>query len=548
MTRNGWLLAGSVLLLFFLVPLGLHGLWIPDETRYAQISQEILRSGDWVSPHLLGLRYFEKPIAGYWLIAIGQAAFGQNLFGVRIASVLVTALTALLVLFMGRRLWPDSPRGAIAALLFSSFGLVAGQAGYANLDPQFMLWTSLSLAALWFAFEAESPRARLLAWLLLGVACAMGFMTKGFLAGLLPVIVALPYALWQGRWRSLLGYGPLAVLLAVLVSLPWALAVYWREPDFWNFFFWHEHVRRFAGKDAQHARPFWFFVPLLLVSAAPWTLLLPSAVQRAWSGRQDKRIAFLALWFLMPFLFFSLARGKLPTYIMPCFIPLALLLADALWHSLQGTSLRLLRANGGLNLLLGTLALLALLWLQWHKPVYHEEAISVAQMLLVCATWALCGALQLLRPRTLWAAPALAAWLLVALVPGALPLNMVNSKMPDQFIAQHLDALRGATSLLSNDLGAASALAWRLDRSDIQLLDTQGELEYGLSYPEGPARQVAGGQVASWVAAARRQGPVAVLLRVNSPGDEDQLALLPKDADSVRANHMVLLVYSAVRP
>ncbi|WP_191864256.1 phospholipid carrier-dependent glycosyltransferase, partial [Pseudomonas viridiflava] len=80
----------------YLLPLGSHGLWIPDETRYAQISQEMLHSGQWTAQYFVGVRYFEKPAAGYWLIAAGQALFGENLFGVRIASALSTGLSALL--------------------------------------------------------------------------------------------------------------------------------------------------------------------------------------------------------------------------------------------------------------------------------------------------------------------------------------------------------------------------------------------------------------------------------------------------------------------
>nr|VVH83943.1 Undecaprenyl phosphate-alpha-4-amino-4-deoxy-L-arabinose arabinosyl transferase [Pseudomonas aeruginosa] len=227
-----------------------HGLWIPDETRYAQISQAMLLGGDWVSPHFLGLRYFEKPVAGYWMIALGQAVFGENLFGVRIASVVATALSVLLAYLLARRLWRDPRTSLACALLYASFGLIAGQSGYANLDPQFTFWVNLSLVALWHALDAGSRRARLLGWTLLGLACGMGFLTKGFLAWLLPVLVALPYMLWQRRWRELLGYGALAVLAALLVCLPWALAVHAREADYWRFFFWHEHIRRFAGEDA----------------------------------------------------------------------------------------------------------------------------------------------------------------------------------------------------------------------------------------------------------------------------------------------------------
>jgi 4-amino-4-deoxy-L-arabinose transferase-like glycosyltransferase len=89
----------------------------------------------------------------------------------------------------------------------------------------------------------------------------MGLMTKGFLALMLPVLIALPYMIWQRRFGELVRYG-LVAAVAALVSVPWALAVHYREPDFWRFFFWHEHIRRFAaGEDAQHARPWWFYLP-----------------------------------------------------------------------------------------------------------------------------------------------------------------------------------------------------------------------------------------------------------------------------------------------
>lgn len=543
MTRLAYppLLAAFVLCI--LLPLGFHGLWIPDESRNAQIAQAMLQSGDWVSPHLLGLRYFEKPTGGYWLIALSQAVFGQNLFSVRFASALVSALSTLLVILVARRLWSDPRRTWAAGTLYLSFGLIAGQAGYANLDPQFTLCVNLSLAALWYAFDAVTPRGRLAAWCLLGAACAFGFMTKGFLAFLLPVIVGVPYALLQKRIGDLLRYGPLAVLVAVLVSAPWALMIHAREPDFWNFFFWHEHIRRFAGEDAQHSRPLWFFVPLLFASAMPWAVMIFPALRRGLQGWRESRALFLLLWFVMPFLFFSLAKGKLPTYIMPCFAPLALLMADSLIRALQQRKLIALRLNGALNLVLGSGALAGLLFMQARHPQYHDELPSVLMIVLVCLAWLLAGLLQLLRPSRLWAAPAFAAWLLVALVPNAMPNKLVDSKMPDQFIAEHLDELRGARSLLSNDLGAATALAWRTQRSDITLFNTMGELKYGLtSYPEGQGRSIDPVDIHAWIDRARAEGSIGVVMRVNSASDEEELAMLPSDAISYRQNHIVVLL------
>uniref|UniRef100_UPI002589FF63 phospholipid carrier-dependent glycosyltransferase n=1 Tax=Pseudomonas sp. TaxID=306 RepID=UPI002589FF63 len=193
--------------LFYLLPLPFHGLWIPDETRYAQMSQEMLLTGKWAAPHFMGLRYFEKPAAGYWLIAIGQALFGQNLFGVRLASALSLGLSAVLAYWVANRLWGERRKSVICAVLYMSFGLVAGQAGYANLDPQFTLWVNLSLVALWLAIDSRTPRERLLSWGLLGVACGMGFMTKGFLAWVFPVLIALPWMIWQKRFGELLRFG-----------------------------------------------------------------------------------------------------------------------------------------------------------------------------------------------------------------------------------------------------------------------------------------------------------------------------------------------------
>jgi 4-amino-4-deoxy-L-arabinose transferase len=187
--------------------------------------------------------------------------------------------------------------------------VIAAQAGYANLDPQFTFWVNLSLVALWFAVDS-APRQRLIAWAVLGLACGMGFMTKGFLAWLLPVLIALPWMLWQKRWRELLVYGPVAIVVAVVVSLPWVLAVHAQEPDYWRFFFWHEHIRRFAGEDAQHDAPWWYYLPLLVGFSLPWVALLPPALKQAWQTSRQSNIAFLLLWLWMPLIFFSLSKAS----------------------------------------------------------------------------------------------------------------------------------------------------------------------------------------------------------------------------------------------
>ena len=534
---------------FYLLPLGLHGLWTPDETRYAQVSQQMLLSGNWVAPHFMGMRYFEKPAGGYWLIALGQAVFGQNLFGVRIASALTSGLSVLLGYLIARRLWSDPRKSFACALLYLSFGLIAGQAGYSNLDPLFTLWVNLSLVALWFALDSQTLPRRLSAWAIVGFACAMGFMTKGFLAWALPVLIAVPYMLWQRRLGELLRYGPLAVLVAALVCLPWVWAIHVQEPDFWRFFFWNEHIRRFSAEDAQHVRPWWFFLPIMAVACLPWAGLLPNTLRKTWQEKNQAPIRFLALWLLLPLGFFSLSNGKLPTYIMPCLLPLALLMGHTLTDLISQGKARSICLNGLLNFAIGMAAMIGLIYLQIARPLYgnsHAEMFSLSLTFIVLLVWILTNLLQAFRPLTLWAMPTLGIGLLVVLLPAGMPALITDNQMPDQFVQEHLGELQQTSALLSNQLESASALAWRLQRPDVTLYNTEGELRYGLQYPDAAQRKVDVTQVQDWLKEARRHGPVGVLLRVGSTSEMAEAGQLPLGGKRYNKGYLELTLYPQV--
>lgn len=532
----------AMVALAYLLPLGSHGLWIPDETRYAQISQGMLLSGNWVSPHFMDVRYFEKPAAGYWMIAIGQALFGQNLFGVRFASALSTGLSVLLCYLVARRMWNEPRKSFACALLYMSFSVIAASAGYANLDPQFTFWVNLSLVALWFALDSVTRGQRLIAWAVLGLACGMGFMTKGFLAWLLPVLIALPWMLWQKRWRELLVYGPVAVVVAIAVSLPWVLAVHAQEPDYWRFFFWHEHIRRFAGDDAQHNAPWWYYLPLLVAFSMPWVALLPPALKQAWQTRRQSNIGFLLLWLWMPLFFFSLSKGKLPAYILPCLLPLALLLGHALADRLKLEQGRALGINGLLNLVVGVVTLLALVYLQLKKPIYDHELHNLVLVFIGLIGWIMANLLQAFRPLQCWAAPAFGSLLLIGLLPAGLPNSVVANKTPDQFILDHAQELGQSAKLLSNDLGAASALSWRVKRPEVAFFNTIGELKYGLAYPDSLKQRVDPDQVQQWMHDARQQGSVGVVMRVKGEEELRELDQLPKEGKRYEQGNLVILI------
>lgn len=137
---------------------------------------------------------------------------------------------------------------------------------------------------------------------------------------------------------------------------------------------------------------------------------------------------------------------------------------------------------------------------------------------------------------------------MVALLPAALPHSVVYNKTPDQFIIDHLQELQPATALLSNDLGAASALSWRLARPDVTLYNTVGEVKYGLAYPDAGHHKVDMPQVQQWMSDARKKGTVGVVMRVKGDDERAEIALLPSDGQRYEQGNIVILIFPQVTP
>ncbi|ORM65321.1 lipid IV(A) 4-amino-4-deoxy-L-arabinosyltransferase [Pantoea rodasii] len=547
-TKTALLLA--LFALYYLIPIEFRALWQPDETRYAEISREMLVSGNWVVPHFFDLRYFEKPIAGYWVNNIGQLLFGHNNFGVRAGSIFCTSLSALLIYWLGQQMFASRKIALTGSVIFLTSLLVYGIGTYAVLDPILLLWLVSAMCSYWLVVQASSTQQRLCGYVLLGAACAMGFMTKGFLALAVPVLAIVPWALWQRRFGELLRWGPLTVIVAALLSAPWAVAIYRQEGDFWHYFFWVEHIQRFAEKDAQHKAPFWYYLPVLLAGCLPWLALLPGSLLGAWRQRsQHAGVMYLLSWVIMPLLFFSIAKGKLPTYILPCSAPLALLMAQYA-HSGSAKLLSVFKVNGWINMLFGAIATVVLLaviapWGLAHRPVYSIDEIGrLICAVLAFAGWGFMGWLSLKPGAARWQLAALCPLMLALLVGFAIPQKVRDSKQPQSFVHVVHNQLQNSRYLLADNPGIAAAVAWETQRSDITLYDAKGELEYGLSYPDAQTRYVDGRAFADWLREHRRHGKVSVVMMLNS-GESGPDPAMPVPDDVYRQGRLVYYGYDA---
>ncbi len=306
----------------------------PDEGRYSEISREMAASGDWVTPRLNGLKYFEKPPLQYWASAVSFRLFGENEYAARAYTVLC-AFVALLAVFVTARRYIGAEGALLAVGVLLSSPYFLGLAGVVTLDMGLTAWTTVTGCAFLLAMGEARPRWRR-AWMLVAWAgMALAVLSKGLVGIVFPGAALFLHALVHRDWHILsrLEWARgLAVFL--LICAPWFVLVSRANPEFAQFFFVHEHFERFLTTSHRRTEPPWFFVPILFAGFLPWMLALLPAARDGWRREATPTDfpwrRFALLWSGFIFAFFSASGSKLPAYLLPIFPFLALVLADDL--------------------------------------------------------------------------------------------------------------------------------------------------------------------------------------------------------------------------
>lgn len=335
--RRRWLLLFA-LLVYACAFQGARPLYSPDEGRYTNVALAMLDDGDWLRPMLHHeVEHWSKPPLTYWAIATSVAVFGRHEFAARLPFALAFALTTLLLVPLGRRFTPAQPW--LPALVYATFLFPPSAANLVTTDTLLTLWEALqafAFASLWWA---ATPRAQTRARLLLWLAAALAFMTKGP-PGLLILAASAAFAASCAGWRGLLRiFRWDGLLVFVIVGGAWYADVAIREPGVIRYFLVEEVVNRVAS-DKMHRNAEWYgafkvYLPVLVLGTLPWFVPAAHALWKRRAGlwrriRSNDESRLLLCWVVLPLAVFALSRSRLPLYVLPLFVPFALVAARAI--------------------------------------------------------------------------------------------------------------------------------------------------------------------------------------------------------------------------
>ncbi|MDR2107539.1 MAG: glycosyltransferase family 39 protein [Holosporaceae bacterium] len=322
---GGIFLLVLILSIFFASEVGNRPFADPDEGRYVEIPREMVVTGDFITPRLNGLKYFEKPPLFYWMQAGIIKILGINETSMRLWPIIFAVLGCLGVFLIGSKRRSSSVGLLSAAVLATN---ILYYAASRLITPDLMLSVIMS-GTLWCFFDAfaagNQKKSTITA---MYVFAAFACLAKGLIGIVLPGLTALLWIIFTGSRSKIkeMLHIP-GILIFLILVIPWHAAVSLRNEDFLHFYFVVEHFLRYTTEMHHRYQPPWFFIAVLAGGLLPWTGFFLAALKDSFkkASAGDSESIFLLCWIFGILGFFSLSGSKLIPYIFPILPPIALI-------------------------------------------------------------------------------------------------------------------------------------------------------------------------------------------------------------------------------
>jgi 4-amino-4-deoxy-L-arabinose transferase-like glycosyltransferase len=294
----------------------------PDEPDVAEVTRQMLVTGDWLRLQWHGETFADYPPLFFWLAGASAKAGGLNEFALRLPSVLAgLGLLAATMLWAWRRLGPSAAFWSGVALGTSYYGFHQS----VNMHVDMMLAFFFGAGIFFFDFSRDAKGRRRV--LLIGLsALAMGAasLTKGPAGIVLPCGILALDAMLRRQWRTLLTLCA-AGFVASLIFAAWS-AAYARHAGADNliYFIFKQNISRFL-EGHSHRRSAVYFLLSVFVDSLPWSLFLIPALPAAWRAARngDRASGLLLAWFAVVLVFFSISSSKRGVYALPVYPAMA---------------------------------------------------------------------------------------------------------------------------------------------------------------------------------------------------------------------------------
>jgi 4-amino-4-deoxy-L-arabinose transferase-like glycosyltransferase len=324
-----WVIIGSGIILFF--NLWSRNLEYHGYVRYAEVAREMIRSGDWVVPHLNGDIYIDKPPLFFWLIAIPSYLYGSvTPFIARLPSAFSAWIGVIILFFWGKRIYGTNRSGLFAGgILLSSYKYFF-HVKLVKTDMPLCLFILLSLYFFHLGYGCnENDRRRFLFNGLSFFFMGLGTLTKGPFGIVIPLFVISLFLIKERRWRIfinkefIIGY-----CIFALTILPWIVLFVSRVGL-------EESIKLIVENKilSDHAPIYFYFIDIW-VQFAPWSLFLPFLFIYLWRERRkvwNSEESIFLIWFIGLFVLLTLFKVRTSRYLFPALPPLALMIGG-MWR------------------------------------------------------------------------------------------------------------------------------------------------------------------------------------------------------------------------